>query len=57
VHESQAQQVYVTHGQSNVLARYLQEVEGISAEPLEGHFEAERFDDDDASSPASSEAS
>jgi putative mRNA 3-end processing factor len=30
-----------------VLARYLQEVEGISAEPLEGHFEAERFDDDD----------
>jgi putative mRNA 3-end processing factor len=40
-----------------VLARYLQEVEGISAEPLEGHFEAERFDDDDASSPASSEAS
>jgi putative mRNA 3-end processing factor len=46
VRESQAQQVYVTHGQSNVLARYLQEVEGISAEPLEGHFEAERFDDD-----------
>jgi putative mRNA 3-end processing factor len=46
VRESQAQQVYVTHGQSSVLARYLREVEGISAEPLEGHFEAERFDDD-----------
>jgi putative mRNA 3-end processing factor len=57
VRESRAQQVYVTHGQSNVLARYLQEVEGISAEPLEGHFEAERFDDDEASSPASSESS
>ena len=48
VRESQAQQVYVTHGQSNVLARYLREVEGISAEPLEGHFEAERFEDDEA---------
>ena len=46
--DSQAQQVYVTHGQSNVLARYLQEVEGISAEPLEGHFETERFDDEAA---------
>jgi putative mRNA 3-end processing factor len=52
---SQAQQVYVTHGQSNVLARYLQEVEGISAEPLEGHFEAERFDEEEAA-PASPEA-
>jgi putative mRNA 3-end processing factor len=55
VKDSQAQQVYVTHGQSNVLARYLQEVEGISAEPLEGHFEAERFDDDEAA-PAGPEA-
>ena len=44
---SQAQQVFVTHGQSNVLARYLQEVAGISAEPLEGSFEAERFDDEE----------
>jgi putative mRNA 3-end processing factor len=57
VRESRAQQVYVTHGQSNVLARYLQEVEGISAEPLEGHFEAERFDDDEASTPANKEVS
>ncbi|MEY4360163.1 MAG: hypothetical protein RLZZ631_1649, partial [Cyanobacteriota bacterium] len=48
VRESRAQQVYVTHGQSNVLARYLREAEGISAEPLEGHFEVERFDDDEA---------
>jgi putative mRNA 3-end processing factor len=55
VKDSQAQQVYVTHGQSSVLARYLQEVEGISAEPLEGHFEAERFDDDEAT-PAGAEA-
>jgi len=35
VRESGARQVYVTHGQSDVLARYLQEVEGIDAEPLE----------------------
>ena len=48
VKESGARQVYVTHGQSTVLARYLREVEGISAEPLEGHFEAERFDEETA---------
>jgi putative mRNA 3-end processing factor len=47
VRESQAQQVYVTHGQSTVLSRYLKEVEGISAEPLEGAFEAERFDEEE----------
>jgi len=44
VRESGAQQVYVTHGQSSVLARSLREVEGIAAEPLEGAFEAERFE-------------
>jgi len=33
--------VYVTHGQSEVLARYLQESEGIDAEPLETLFEGE----------------
>ena len=44
VRDSGARQVYVTHGQSNVLARYLREVEGIAAEPLEGAFEAERFE-------------
>lgn len=44
VRDSGARQVYVTHGQSNVLARYLREVEGITAEPLEGAFEAERFE-------------
>ena len=44
VHDSGAQQVYVTHGQSTVLARYLREVEGVAAEPLEGAFEAERFE-------------
>ena len=46
--ESQAQQVYVTHGQSAVLSRYLKEEEGINAEPLEGAFEAERFDEEEA---------
>jgi putative mRNA 3-end processing factor len=46
VRDSGARQVYVTHGQSTVLARYLREVEGVSAEPLEGAFEAERFEGD-----------
>ncbi|MDA1246934.1 MAG: ligase-associated DNA damage response exonuclease [Cyanobacteria bacterium] len=36
VQQSGARQVYVTHGNSDGLARYLREVEGISAEPLEG---------------------
>ena len=47
VRDSGAQQVYVTHGQSHGLARYLREVEGLSADPLEGRFETERFDDDE----------
>ena len=34
VRESGARRVLVTHGQAEVLARYLQEVEGIAAEPL-----------------------
>ena len=34
VKESHAKQVYVTHGQNDVLARYLKEVEGIQAAPL-----------------------
>ena len=34
VKESGAQRVYVTHGQNDVLARYLIEVEGIQAAPL-----------------------
>lgn len=38
VKESKAQQVFVTHGNSDGLARYLKEVEGISAEPLNGDF-------------------
>jgi putative mRNA 3-end processing factor len=46
VRDSGASQVYVTHGQSSVLARYLREQEGISAEPLEGAFEAERHGGD-----------
>ena len=41
VKQSGAQKVYVTHGQSDVLARYLREVEGVDAEPLETLFEGE----------------
>jgi len=41
VRESGAKKVYVTHGQSEVLTRYLQESEGIDAEPLETLFEGE----------------
>ena len=44
VRQSGARQVFVTHGQSDVLARYLREVEGISAEPLGRVFEGERAD-------------
>jgi len=32
--------VYVTHGNSDGLARYLREQEGIDAEPLQGGFES-----------------
>ncbi|MFM8258349.1 MAG: ligase-associated DNA damage response exonuclease [Vulcanococcus sp.] len=45
VHDSGARQIYVTHGNSDGLARYLREVEGISAEPLEGDFAAEFGDE------------
>ena len=38
IRESGARKVYVTHGQSDVLARYLQEVESIDAEPLDTLF-------------------
>ena len=55
VRDSGAQQVYVTHGQSHGLARYLREVEGLSAEPLEGCFETERFDDDEVEPTAALE--
>ena len=41
VKQSGAQKVYVTHGQSDVLARYLRETEGIDAEPLDTLFEGE----------------
>jgi putative mRNA 3-end processing factor len=45
VKQSEARQVYVTHGNSDGLARYLREVEGVSAEPLEGDVQHERGDD------------
>ena len=41
VKQSRAHKVYVTHGQSDVLARYLRETEGIDAEPLDTLFEGE----------------
>jgi putative mRNA 3-end processing factor len=46
VRESGARQIYVTHGNSDGLARYLREVEGLSADPLEGDFAAERRDEE-----------
>jgi putative mRNA 3-end processing factor len=45
VRDSAARQVFVTHGNSEGLARYLREVEGISAEPLAGGFSLERSDE------------
>ena len=41
VRDSGARKVYVTHGQCEVLARYLREVEGVDAEPLDTLFEGE----------------
>ncbi|MGG6294033.1 ligase-associated DNA damage response exonuclease [Leptolyngbya sp. AN02str] len=41
VRETGAQTVYVTHGQTDVLARYLTEVFGINAMPLRTLFEGE----------------
>ena len=41
VKETQAQKIYVTHGQSDTLARYLQDAFGLDAEPLETLFEGE----------------
>ncbi|QEY33373.1 ligase-associated DNA damage response exonuclease [Synechococcus sp. RSCCF101] len=41
VKESGAQRVFLTHGQSDVLARYLREQEGIRAEPLATLFEGD----------------
>ena len=38
IRESGAGKVYVTHGQSEVLAKYLREVEAIDAEPLDTLF-------------------
>ncbi|MGF1515427.1 MAG: ligase-associated DNA damage response exonuclease [Elainellaceae cyanobacterium] len=41
VKETQAEKIYVTHGQSDTLARYLREALGLDAEPLETLFEGE----------------
>jgi putative mRNA 3-end processing factor len=48
VKQSGARQVYVTHGNSDGLARYLREVEGLSASPLGRAFEGERSDEGEA---------
>jgi putative mRNA 3-end processing factor len=52
VRDSGAGQIYVTHGSAVPLARYLREVEGLAAEPLEGDFVAERGDDGEAGQTA-----
>ena len=44
-----ARQVFVTHGNSDDLARYLREEEGLAAEPLGRAFEAERNEAGDRS--------
>jgi putative mRNA 3-end processing factor len=41
VQETTAKTIYVTHGQSEVVARYLQETFGLAAMPLETLFEGE----------------
>ncbi|MGF1522241.1 MAG: ligase-associated DNA damage response exonuclease [Leptolyngbyaceae cyanobacterium] len=41
IQETGAKQVYVTHGQNDVLSRYLREVCDIQAEPLDTLFEGE----------------
>jgi len=41
---SGARQIYVTHGSADSLSRYLREIEGLTAEPLEGAFADERGD-------------
>jgi putative mRNA 3-end processing factor len=41
VRQSGAETVYVTHGQSDVLARYLRETHQLNAQPLETLFEGE----------------
>ena len=35
IKQSEAKTIYITHGQEDVLARYLTEVEGLNAFPLE----------------------
>ncbi|MFN7229820.1 MAG: ligase-associated DNA damage response exonuclease [Synechococcaceae cyanobacterium] len=45
VRDCGAGQVYVTHGNSHGLARYLREVEGLAAEALAGDFSSERGDE------------
>ena len=56
VRESAAGQVYVTHGNSEGLARYLRELEGISAEPLAGGFSLERSDEGESTVPPEPDA-
>lgn len=41
IQDTGAQQVYITHGQNDVLARYLQEVCHLEAHPLDTLFEGE----------------
>jgi putative mRNA 3-end processing factor len=41
IDETKAKRVLVTHGQTDVLAKYLQETRGIEAHPLGTHYEGE----------------
>jgi len=41
IRQTQARQVYVTHGQADVLARYLRECLHVEAQPLETQFDGE----------------
>ncbi|WP_088431481.1 ligase-associated DNA damage response exonuclease [Halomicronema hongdechloris] len=41
IHQTQARQVYVTHGQSDALARYLQAFLQVAGQPLETQFDGE----------------
>ncbi|MFN9631798.1 MAG: ligase-associated DNA damage response exonuclease [Cyanobacteriota bacterium] len=58
IRETGAQRVYLTHGQGEVLARYLREVEGVDAQPLRSGEPGawERREDDEETPPVPSAA-
>ncbi|MCP9833248.1 MULTISPECIES: ligase-associated DNA damage response exonuclease [unclassified Cyanobium] len=52
VRDCGARQVYVTHGNSDGLARYLREEQGLAAEPLGRAFEVERSEEGEVGAAA-----